>query len=84
MDNARELAGAGRDAEAFDVVLGALPLWRPSRVLPVTGKDPSLRQGKSACRHSWIHSIVCGQGDEVAKVCKACIATEDWTMTSPM
>jgi len=29
MDGARELARAGRDAEAFDAVLGALPSWRP-------------------------------------------------------
>jgi len=28
-DRARELARAGRDAEAFEVVLGALPSWRP-------------------------------------------------------
>jgi hypothetical protein len=29
MDSVRELASAGRDGEAFDVVLGALPSWRP-------------------------------------------------------
>lgn len=29
LDGARQLARAGRDVEAFDVVLGALPLWRP-------------------------------------------------------
>jgi hypothetical protein len=29
MDSARELARAGRDAEAFDAILGALPSWRP-------------------------------------------------------
>lgn len=29
MDSARELARAGRDAEAFEAVLGALPSWRP-------------------------------------------------------
>lgn len=29
MDSARGLAAAGRDSEAFDVVLGALPSWRP-------------------------------------------------------
>jgi hypothetical protein len=29
MDSARELARAGRDAEAFDAVLSALPSWRP-------------------------------------------------------
>jgi hypothetical protein len=29
MDGARELARAGRDDEAFEVILGALPSWRP-------------------------------------------------------
>jgi hypothetical protein len=29
MDGARELARAGRDAEAFEAILGALPFWRP-------------------------------------------------------
>lgn len=29
MDRARELVRAGRDAEAFEVILGALPSWRP-------------------------------------------------------
>lgn len=29
IDSARELASAGRDEEAFDVMLGALPSWRP-------------------------------------------------------
>jgi len=29
MDSARELARAGRDAEAFEAILGALPSWRP-------------------------------------------------------
>ena len=29
MDSARELVRAGRDAEAFEVILGALPSWRP-------------------------------------------------------
>ena len=29
MDSARELARTGRDAEAFNAILGALPSWRP-------------------------------------------------------
>jgi len=29
MGSARELARAGRDAEAFEAILGALPSWRP-------------------------------------------------------
>ena len=29
MDGARNLARAGRDAEAFEAILAALPHWRP-------------------------------------------------------
>jgi hypothetical protein len=39
MDSARELVRAGRDAEAFGVILGALPSWRPLSLLHLARWD---------------------------------------------